>query len=203
MAQTMPEAPARRMTYEEFLEWADEDTYAEWVNGEVQFMSPVSQEHSDLGMFLKPLMRTLVEERDLGAIYDDPFQMKPGQDLPGRSPDILFVSKRNLGRLRKNYLDGPADLVVEIISPGSRRTDRVDKFHEYEKAGIPEYWIFDPDRRTSEFYRLRNGVYEPVLIDEDGIFRSEALPGFWIKVEWLWEGTRPRLLDVLKEWGLI
>ncbi|MDW8290080.1 MAG: Uma2 family endonuclease, partial [Armatimonadota bacterium] len=80
--------------------------------------------------------------------------MKTGADLPGRSPDILFVSQQNLHRLKPTYLDGPADLVVEIISPESEERDRTQKFSEYERGGVREYWLIDPEKRLAEFYVL-------------------------------------------------
>src|SRR5712692_1047250 len=101
--------PPPRMTYEEFLAWADEDTWAEWVNGEAILMSPIDDEHQDLGGFLLPLIRIFVEVGQLGVVRYEPTQMKTGPDLPGRSPDILFVATENLSRLKKTHLDGPAD----------------------------------------------------------------------------------------------
>jgi Uma2 family endonuclease len=129
--------------------------------------------------------------------------MKTGPKLPGRAPDILFVAKKNLRRLKKTYLEGPADLVVEIISPGSRGVDRGDKLYEYEKGGVREYWLIDPERRKAEFYiRSRDGSFELAPID-DGIFRSTVLKGLWLRVEWLWQRPEPPVFDALKELELI
>jgi Uma2 family endonuclease len=139
--------PPGKMTYEEFLAWADEDTWAEWVNGEVIILSPASKRHQDLAFFLAALLRLFVEARQLGFVVTAPFQMKIGADLPGREPDILFISREHLDRFRDTYLDGPADLVVEIISRDSRARDRGDKFYEYEQGGVREYWLLDDLRR--------------------------------------------------------
>jgi Uma2 family endonuclease len=196
--------PLPRMTYEEFLEWNFENPHVEWVDGEVIMMAPVSNEHQDIRQFLLALFRYFTEEQDVGRLLDDPFQMKTGPDLPGRAPDIQFIAKRNLGRLKKNHLEGPADLVVEIISPGSRGTDRGDKFYEYEKGGVKEYWLIDPERRRAEFYRLgRDKQFHLMPIDKDGVLRSEVLKGLWLKVDWLWQRPLPKLKKVLKEWGLM
>src|SRR5262249_17607847 len=134
-------APPEPLTYEEFLAWADEDTYAEWVNGRVVFMSPVSREHATAAEICLKLISTFAEIRHAGEAHSDPFQMKTGQNLPGRAPDVLFVAKENLGRLKPNFLDGPADLVVEVISPESRARDHGEKFYEYEQGGVKEYWL--------------------------------------------------------------
>ena len=66
-----------------------------------------------------------------------------------------------------------------------------------------EYWLIDPERRQADFFQLgEDGGYHSMPLEEGGSFRSQVLPGWWLKVEWLWE-PRPKLLDVLREWQLI
>ncbi len=200
LLKALHEPPRRRMTYEEFLEWADEDTLAEWVDGKVVMYSPASDRHQDLTRFLTVVLSTYTEILDLGVIRPAPFQMKLAHS--GREPDLLFVAKENLSRLKETYLDGPADLVVEVVSPESVGRDRGEKFYEYQEAGIPEYWLIDPDREWAEFYRLgEDGLYRVVFAGREGIFRSEVLPGFWLRVEWLWQEPLPLVEDVLLEVG--
>jgi Uma2 family endonuclease len=192
-----PAQPAR-MSYEEFLAWLDEDTLAEWVDGEVIMTSPASDSHQDLAGFLTAVLRVFVESRDLGWVRSAPFQMKLA--AAGREPDLLFVASDQLERVRRTYLDGPASLAVEIISPESVGRDRGDKFYEYEQAGIPEYWLLDPQARRAEFYQLDpGGVYRLIAPDQEGIYRSAVLPGFWLRVDWLWQQPLPNPLRVLGE----
>jgi len=158
----------RKMTYAEFLAWADEDTLAEWEDGEVIMSSPASKRHQEISSFLDQLLSIYVEVHDLGAVIPPPFQMK--LEHSGREPDLLFVAQEHLERLKETHLDGPADLVVEIVSPESAERDRGTKFYEYEKAGIPEYWLIDPQREQAEFYRLdARGRYGPVPPDAEGV----------------------------------
>lgn len=197
-------SPPAKMTYEEFLAWANEDTLAEWVNGEVIMLSPASEPHQNLGGFLAALLRHFAEARQAGRVLSPPFQMKTGSDLPGREPDIMFIASERLGRLKNTYLDGPADLVVEIISPDSRARDRGEKFYEYEQGGVREYWLLDPLRKQAEFYCLgEDGIYHLIPVGQDGTFRSAVLEGLWLKVEWLWQDPLPPLMTVLKEWRLV
>jgi Uma2 family endonuclease len=98
-------------------------------------------------------------------------------------------------------LDGPADLVIEIISPESLGRDRGAKFIEYEAGQIPEFWLVDPGRTWAEFYRLSENRYTIALSGKTGVYRSAVLAGFWLRVEWLWQP--PRILDVLRELGLL
>lgn len=195
---------AVKVSYEEFLASLDEETPAEWVNGEVVPMSPVSDEHQLVASFLLTLLKHYVEHHALGVVLYEPFQMKTGPDLPGRSPDVLFVAEEHRARIHRTVLEGPADLVIEVISPESRGRDRGEKFYEYEQGGVMEYWLIDPQRKQAEFHRRgEDGIYKSVPIAADGVFRSETLPGLWLDVAWLWQRPLPKLLDVLKQWGLV
>ncbi len=194
----------RRMTFEEFLEWADEDVHAEWVNGEIEFMSPASFQHQDLVGFLTALLRLLAEVRQLGKVVGQPFIMKTGVHLPGREPDILFIATANLHRIQRNYLDGPADLVIEIVSPESQTRDRRIKTEEYRQGGVPEYWTLDPMQQEAIFRLLQaDGTYLQIQPDENGIYHSSAMPGLWINVNWLWQNPLPGILSILRLWGLV
>lgn len=197
--QTAPHPP--RMSWDEFLDWCDEDTYAEWVDGEVQIMTAPDTKHQDLVGFLGTLLRFFAEARDLGRVFFAPFLVK----LPrtGRLPDLIFITREQLDRLGSVYLHGPPDLAIEIVSPESRTRDRREKLREYEEAGVREYWILDHERQQPEFYVLdESGKYVALPI-EDGIFRSVVLPGLWLRVDWLWQEPLPPLMSVLREWGLI
>jgi len=197
----IPRQPLQKMTYEEFLAWADEDTLAEWVDGEVVMYSPASDRHQDMARFLTAVLSIYVETYGLGVIRPAPFQMKLER---GREPDLLFVAREHLNRLKETYLDGPADLAVEIVSPESAGRDRGEKFYEYEQAGIPEYWLIDPQTERAEFYQLTaGGQYRLVLPDAEGIYRAAVLPDLWLRVAWLWQTPLPLVLDVVRELGLI
>jgi Uma2 family endonuclease len=186
-----------RMTYEEFLAWANEDTLAEWVNGEVVMYSPASRQHQSIVGFLTGVLHSFAELHDLGVVLSAPFQMKLEH---GREPDLFFVTRENLDRLKETYMDGPADLVVEVISPDSVARDRGEKFYEYAQGGVPEYWLIDPDVKWAEFYRLgADGRYRTAFAGAEGEYHSHILPGFRLRVEWLWQEPLPAVEDVLLE----
>jgi Uma2 family endonuclease len=189
-----------RLTYEEFLAWLDEDTRAEWVDGELVMSSPASYTHQDISSFLLSILRAFVEAHHLGVALGAPFQMRLSHS--GREPDLLFLASAHADRRKPTYLDGPADVVVEILSPESATRDRGEKFFEYEAAGIPEYWLIDPMREQAEFYQLgADRLYRAAPLDAGGRFTSKAIPGFELHIAWLWQP--PAVLEALRELGLV
>ncbi|MEJ5251627.1 MAG: Uma2 family endonuclease [Armatimonadota bacterium] len=187
------EAYRLRMSYERFLQWADEDVHAEWVDGEVIVFMPPKERHQDLVGFLTTLLNTYVGAFDLGTVVLAPFEMRLSPSGPSREPDILFISAENLHRLTEERVEGAADLVIEVVSQDSVRRDRQQKFAEYQSFGVREYWLVDsqtPEGRAEAFILNEQGVYEPIPV-EDGAIHSRVIPGFWLKVEWLGADTMP------------
>jgi len=195
--------PGRRLTWEEFLEWYDDEFAAEWVDGEVILVMPNSVPHMRIVGFLFTLLNLYATVHDLGSVFTERLLMRLPSRPSGREPDILFIAKERLNRLQHTYLDGPADLVVEVISPDSRWRDTVDKFGEYATAGVGEYWQIHPDEHWARFYHLGlNGQYAEVAPDDQSVYRSAALPGFWLRVDWLWQVPPPQI-EALNALGLL
>lgn len=194
--------PLRKLTFEEFLDWCDEDTRAEWIDGRVVIMSPGSLAHQTIEGFLYKLLSIYVEKHQLGVIVQE-YLMHLEAQRRGRLPDILFISKARTERIRKTYVEGAVDLAVEIVSPDSVDRDRSEKFAEYQLAGVREYWLIDPIQKIAEFFEAgTDRRFYPVPLC-DGAFRSTVIPGFWLKPGWLWEDPLPETLDVLKQLGVI
>jgi len=194
--------PPPKMTFEEFLEWSDEDTFAEWVDGEVFFMSPATSWHQRVVLFLGSILQSWIDAHDSGMVRVAPYMMK-FKGGSGREPDVMFVATEHLDRDKVTYLDGPADIAVEIVSPSSRANDRI-KAEVYAHGGVREYWMIDVERKRADFLALQaDGTYGNILVNDDGVFRSTVLAGFWLRVGWLFAEEPPALLDVLREWGMV
>ena len=210
MATATLEKPARfeaprliesGVSFEEFLDAPRFDgRHVEWVDGEVIEQVSVTDEHTDIVDFLTAILRTWAEYHRLGRVLGDPFVMRLEAQGRGRAPDILFVKTENLARLHRNRLDGPADLVVEVISPGSNSIDRGEKFDEYENGGVGEYWLIDPQRQEAHFYRRDESGIFLLLRPQNGIIRSIAIEDFELRLERLWQ--RPPLFEIWREWNL-
>lgn len=152
-------APPQRMSLEEFLQWMDSDVWAEWINGEVRYLSPVSEEHADLFGFLGSLMRIFVEHNHCGRVLTEPFVVRLSELNLVYSPDIFFVEQSRLYLLRRTYLDAVPDLVAEIVGPESRERDTKEKYANYQKAGVREYWVIDPRVQTCGVLRAGSGRF--------------------------------------------
>jgi len=205
-----PESPETKApaSLDQFLTHLDEDDWTEWVQGKVITLSPASSRHQDLILFLSHLLDLFVKRHKLGWVTIAPFLMVLRDQDRAREPDLLFVRREHVDRIRDSYLEGPADLVVEVVSPDSFSRDRGEKFVEYEEAGIPEYWLLDPQRKQADFYRLHPSDegpdrYHPVTPDADGFLHSQVLEGFRLRPEWLWKDSQPEFLDVARELGIL
>jgi len=190
------------MTQEEFLAWEDEDIHAEWVNGEATIFMPATARHQLIASFMNLLLGLYVHLFELGEILTAPYSMRATPTGSVREPDLLFIKKENLGRMQRMFLDGPADLVVEIISETSVTRDRADKFYEYQDAGVPEYLIVDsrPGKGRIDYYALdEEGSYQPIVADEQGRYHSHVLKGFWFRKEWLFQEELPDPLKTLMQ----
>lgn len=202
------------MSFEEFLERADEDVRAEWVNGKVEYDMTATAPHQMYAQFFSKLIQTWDEEHHIGGVTQTgpyPMLLSPVDEQgriqrgTSREPDVLYVLPENSARVQRQYLNGPADTVVEIISPESRRRDNNTKYHEYERAGVREYWTHDIETDDSAFYRLdATGFYRRVELENEGtLFRSEVLPGFTLDLNWLVAKPLPYLTTILRAWGLL
>lgn len=190
---------AAYLEYEDYLNDPSIDPHTEWVDGRVVHLRSSNEPHAAIVAWLIQAIGLYVGLRDLGRLYTEPFKVKLGPDLPGRSPDLLFVHRDHLDRVERQCLRGPADFIVEVLSPESRKRDLRDKVYEYAKAGVPEYWVLDPDAKVARFFRLIDEVYE-LTQPQEGVVDSDAIAGFWLKVDWLWE--QPPVHTLLAEWSI-
>ena len=197
-AAVLPE----RLTWQEFLRFGEDTTHAEWIDGRVIVLFSGSTKHQEIVSFLDRVIGFYAETHNLGRLFVAPYAMKLSKQRRGREPDLLFVSREREHLLKKTFLDGAADLAVEIISPESIERDSVTKFVEYEAAGIKEYWLIDETNKTAVFYELDKQKRYKAAMLRDNKFYSKVLPNFFLRVEWLW-CERLSAVEALRELGII
>ena len=188
---------ARDMSYEAFLATDFGDTRVEWVNGVVIDMGSVSKTHNAITRFLITLFENLLSLTGGGEVFHDPMVMKASPDLPGRAPDIQVILPEHVHIIRENEVAGPADLVVEVVSPESIQRDHVDKQREYEKGGVKEHWVIDHLERETLFYqRNQRGKFDLAQPDENGIYYSKVLPQLHLPAAIFWQDELPRGIEI-------
>jgi Uma2 family endonuclease len=190
------------MTSEEFDAWAPEGPIAEWVDGKGIIFVTSSARHVRIGSLLKTLLRLFVDLTGVGEVLDAPFEMRLRDGGSRRESDILVVLPEHADRVRCHWLEGPADLVFELVSEFSVQNDLVEKRREYEAASIPEYVTVDTGEghETLTYLRLDTaGRYQEVQPDAQGRFWSAVLPGFLLQPVWLWQDPLPRPEELLLE----
>jgi len=197
----LPVAPPGRMSEDEFVAGCGEKARAEWVDGEVIVMSPVSVSHAQLNLWLAAVLRAFAERHALGTVLGPEVQIR----LPNRRrlPDLLFISAGRESILRDNHVEGAPDLAVEIVSPDSQARDWREKYLDYQASGVREYWVIDLASRRAEFYHLDEGGRYARLKEVDGAVTSRVLTGLRMPLAWLWPDARPKLIDALRELGLV
>jgi Uma2 family endonuclease len=118
----------------------------------------------------------------LGKIFFAPYDIYLDEEN-FIQPDIIFVSAAKAHIIQKGCIEGIPDLVVEILSPGTYKIDRGDKFKLYQRLGVPEFWIVDPRSKTIEIHALNEGFYDLISLGEEGgEVESKVLSGLKITV---------------------
>jgi len=180
------------VTLDEYMNHYAAD-HCEWIDGVVIRVSPSELAHNTLIACFTVLLGAYLELRPVGRMVTQPFVMRnPAFPNRRREPDVFVVLNGNPHALKNTFMDGPADLVIEIVSEDSIERDHGEKFEEYEKGGVPEYWIIDPLHREARFYRQdESGRYLRQNEDAAGIYRTPALPGLQLDVSLLWRTPLP------------
>jgi Uma2 family endonuclease len=180
----------RKITWREFLEMdlPDDGFIYELINGELMRRSSPSPPHQRAVSRLNARLEIFVSEKKLGHVFLAPLDVFLG-DGNCVQPDVFFVSKdREFIIDNQNGIMGAPDLIVEVISPGYVRRDRVEKKEVYEQFAVREYWIIDPDHRTVEIFVMQNNTFVlHAFLEKEGKAASALLEGFELDVQSLFE----------------
>lgn len=168
---------------EAFYEIIDEDTKAEFINGEIVYHSPVVKKHNVATKRAMKLLDTYVEEHDLGFVGVE--KILTSFTRNDYEPDVCFFNNKKARNFKPDQLKFPVpDLAIEVLSKGKRaqERDRKIKFEDYEKHGVSEYWMIDPDDESIEQFVLEKGKYRLIIKSGDGHITSYAVKGFIIPI---------------------
>ena len=176
-----------RYTFTDCLAW-DEKERAELIGGEIVMMAPTSRVHQKISGELFRQLANFLEGKKC-EVYAAPFAVRlfeKNGDTPEDvdtmvEPDISVVCDH--GKLDSHGCKGAPDLVVEVLSPSTQRHDRLTKYNLYERAGVREYWIVDPESKTVQVSVLDGGRYRVREVYTAGdIAKVNVLDGCFIEL---------------------
>jgi Uma2 family endonuclease len=172
---------APKLTYEDLALYPDDGKRHELIDG-VHFVTPAPHlRHQRVLQNLNHRLDSFVRERELGRVYIAPADVVLS-DVDVVQPDLLFISRERLD-IADAVVRGAPDLVVEVASPASRRQDEVLKRGLYDRAGVAEYWLVDPDAETVKVFRRHASEFgRPLLLSasEGDRLETPLLPGLEI-----------------------
>ncbi|HWL95276.1 MAG TPA: Uma2 family endonuclease [Phycisphaerae bacterium] len=174
---------------------ANEDTRLELLDGILIMHSPANVGHETQFKFLLKLLDGFVEPRSLSIVLGSRIAMKLGEKKRFE-PDLLFIKRESLHRLGEVFLEGPADLVIEILSPATRDYDLGEKRKAYADAGVPEYWMIDG---TNSRFLVDRPAGTRATEMTSGRYDAAAIPGFWLDVAWMWQRPLPDVHQCLEK----
>lgn len=159
----------------------------ELVKGALREIPSPSVLHQKILGKLYSRLDAYVTDKKLGEVFLAPLDVHLGDDL-NYQPDILFVAVEGRAKITENDIDGPPDLVIEIVSPGSRQIDRREKSANYAAYGVREYWLVYPDSTLIEVFGLKETTFELAgRYFEGEVLRSQALTGFELQTTALFD----------------
>ncbi|HLH25547.1 MAG TPA: Uma2 family endonuclease [Chloroflexota bacterium] len=175
-----------RFKAEDIWDAPEDGNVYEVIDGELYVTTAPAWRHQRALNRLNAPIAHSVFTRGLGEVVTAP----TGVVLEGGSgvePDLLFLSRERLHLISERGVEGPPDLVVEVLSPSTEARDRGIKMRRYAASGVPHYWLVDLDAPALEAYRLGAEGYELVGRHGPGsLFRPALFPGLEIPLDDLW-----------------
>jgi len=180
------EVPQKEVyAYEDYAKLPEGAPY-QLVGGRLVMTLAPSTHHQDTSMRLSVKLAGLVMEKDLGKVFCAPIDVY-FEETETYQPDIIFISKQRVHIIESERVKGAPDLVVEILSSSTVYYELRKKFKIYEKHGVKEYWIVDPESKSIIIYENRAGKFvQAQEVEEKGKVESKVISGFELEAESMW-----------------
>ena len=176
-----------RHTYKDYCATPDDERY-ELINGNLMMVPAPIMKHQRVLLTLAPRLDEFTKDHQLGHVYVAPCDVFLS-DTDVVQPDILFMSRAHEHRLTDKNVRGAPDLVIEILSPSTADKDLGPKRDLYERHGVLEYWIIDPQAETIATHRQRDGRLELTeTLGRHDTLRTALLNGLELKLHDIFAG---------------
>jgi len=175
-----PAGPGVKLTYDDFLLFPDDGQRHELIDGEHYVTPSPILRHQRISGDLYFLLRSFLESHPIGQVFYAPLDVVFSH-FDVVVPDLLYISKERAGDvLTRVHVSGSPDLVIEIGSPGTRKRDETIKRRLYERSGVREYWIVDPELDVIRVYRREGDTFARAIelsLEADDVLTTPLLPG--------------------------
>lgn len=174
------------LTYEDYCGLPEDGLRYEVIEGFLFSEPSPRTTHQEVAGNLFGVLRAHVRERGLGKVFFAPVDVILDQRTVV-VPDLVFIARERAPIVTERAVEGAPDLIVEILSPGTARRDRIAKMNAYARHGVRHYWLVDPVVQTLEAFELAEGTYHLVAaLGADATFRPGLFPGLAIPLPELW-----------------
>ena len=172
-----------KLTYADYVRFPDDGLRHEIIDGEHYVTPSPATRHQRISRNLLYLIQSYLETHHLGEVFCAPFDaLLSNFDIV--VPDLLYLSNERAGFLTSKNLQGPPDLVIEILSPSTKSRDMRLKRALYQRVGVREYWIVDPERNVVEVNRSDAGTFKPAIVfTRQDVLTSPLLPGLELPLD--------------------
>ena len=174
-----------KLTIEDYQRFPDDGKRHEIIDGEHYVTPAPNLRHQAISRNLTILIGSFLRDHPLGRLFAAPCDVYLSR-FDVVEPDLLFVSSAKNDLLAANGIQGAPDLVIEILSPGTRRTDERTKRDRYARFGVREYWIVDPELETIKVLQLGTAGYETpreLALERADRISSPLLPGLELPLD--------------------
>jgi Uma2 family endonuclease len=160
----MAPEPRRKLDYSDLQATPNDGKRYELLQGELFVTPSPSTVHQRVSRRLQRQLEDYFHGRATGEVFNAPLDVifTPHDVL---EPDLLVVADQS--HISKRGVEKPPLLVIEILSPSTRKVDLGLKYRRYAELGVQHYWIVDPDQRRMECHRLADGAFRPVAEARD------------------------------------
>jgi len=172
----------KKYTYEDYAKLPEGAPY-QLIGGELIMTPAPTPYHQYIRGNIYSVLKEFVEGNNLGQVYYSPIDVY-FEETETYQPDIIFISKERLDIIKETKIEGAPDLIIEILSPATAYYDLKKKFKIYEKHGVKEYWIVDPEEKSIEIYINKEQKF--ILVETKskiGTIKSQLLKDFQIHLE--------------------
>jgi Uma2 family endonuclease len=182
-----PIVKGTHLTYEEYRALPEDGNRYEVVEGELVMTAAPIVEHQRVSRNLQFILDSYIRASNWGELFSAPIEVFLGEE-DFVQPDLVCVSRARQEIIKEKNIEGAPDLIVEILSPTTTRTDRVVKAKVYARRQVPHYWIVDPVAHTLEAFQWENGSYRLAAANaENETFQPGLFPTLTISLAKLWE----------------